>query len=84
MEGKTGMQDRMRNVEEFARYATDMIVLMDEDQQRTNEALERLNEAVQQLRESSGRRDETLQRMLQAMAVIQADIVRIDQTHGGE
>ena len=78
------MQDRMRNVEEFARYATDMIVLMEQDQRRVDESLQRLDESVQQLREPGARRDETLQRMLQAMAVIQADIVRIDRTHGGE
>ncbi len=105
------MEDRIGNLEEFTRYATDMIALIDEDQKRTraavermieavrrmNEAVRRMDEAVQrtdeavrgtdeavrQLQDSSARRDETLQRMMQAMAVIQADIVRIDQTHDG-
>ncbi len=91
------MQERMRNVEEFTQYATDMIILMEQDQRRVDESLRRLdeslqrleesvrrtNESVQQLGESGTRRDETLQRMLQAMAVIKANTARIDQTDGG-
>ena len=89
------MEERMRNMEEFARYAADMIVMINEDQRRMSETIRRmagtvrqLAESVQQLAESvqemdaaARRRDELLQQMLQAVAVIQADIVRIDETH---
>ncbi len=81
------MEERIRNIEEFAQYATDMIVIMDEDQRamraslrRLRESVERLEESMQRLEENEARRDEVLQRMLQAVAVIQADIVRIDET----
>ena len=42
----------MRNVEEFARYATDMIVLMEQDQRRVDESLQRLDESVRRTQES--------------------------------
>ena len=47
---------------------------MEEDQRRMEEDQRRMEEAQR-------RRDELLQRMLQAVAAIQADIVRIDETH---
>jgi peptidoglycan hydrolase CwlO-like protein len=88
------MEERIRNIEEFAQYATDMIVIMDEDQramraslrrlresvERLEESMQRTEESMQRLEENEARRDEVLQRMLQAVAVIQADIVRIDET----
>ena len=68
------MEQRMRNVEEFALYAADMIVTMEEDQRRMEQNQRRMEE-------DQRRRDELLQRMLQAVAAIQADIIRIDETH---
>jgi uncharacterized membrane protein len=75
------MEERVSNLEEFARYVTDMIALMDEDQRRMAEAIRQMNEAIRQMNEAAERRSELLQRMAQAITIIQADIVRIDQTH---
>jgi uncharacterized membrane protein (DUF106 family) len=71
----------MRNVEEFALYAADMIVTMEEDQRRMEQNQRRMEEDQRRMEEAQRRRDELLQRMLQAVAAIQADIVRIDETH---
>ena len=67
------MEERIRNIEEFAQYATEMIVLMEEDRRATREAIRRLDE-------NSARRDELLQRILRTVAVMQADIIRIDES----
>ncbi len=82
------MEERIRNFEDFTRYATHMIVLMEEDRLATQEAIRRqgesmrrLDESIQRLDENAVRRDEVMQLMLQAVAVIQADVVRIDETH---
>ena len=94
------MEQRMRNLEEFAQYATDMIVFMEEDRRHMEEARQQMEEGRQQMEEGQRRmeegqmeecqlrmeerqlrRDELLQRLLQAVAVIQADIVRIDEAH---
>ena len=61
------MQERLRNLENFAQIATQWAVEMEEAQQR--------------IEASQRRRDELIQQMLQAVAVIQAEIVRIDETH---
>ena len=44
-------------------------------------SISRLEMAQRQMEESQQRRDDILQQLLQAVAVIQADIVRIDETH---
>ena len=67
------MEQRFRNLEEFAQYATDMIVVMEEDRGRIEEALRSLEEGHR----SHG---ELLQRLIQAVTVMQADIVRIDES----
>ena len=61
------MEERSRNLEDFGKIATELAV-------ETEESL-RLLEA------SHRRRDELLQRMAQTVAVMQAEIVRIDETH---
>ena len=50
-------------------------------QQRMEEDLQYFDEEYHLLEESGQRRDELLQQLLQAVAVMQADIVRIDETH---
>ena len=75
------MEQRMRNLEEFAQYATDMIVFMEEDRRHMEEARQQMEECQLRMEERQLRRDELLQRLLQAVAVIQADIVRIDEAH---
>lgn len=61
------MQERIRALENFAQIAAQWAVEMEESQQR--------------IEASQRRRDELIQQMLQAVAVIQAEIVRIDETH---
>jgi uncharacterized protein YigA (DUF484 family) len=74
------MEERIRNIEDFTQYATEMIILMEEDRRAMREAIRRLEESVRRLDENADRRDELMQRILQTVAVIQADIVRIDET----
>ena len=82
------MEERIRNLEDFSQIATQLAIEMDaslrrveESQRRTEESLRRMEESQRQMEESQQRRDEILQQLLQAVAVIQADIVRIDETH---
>ena len=67
------MQERLRRYDEFARYATEMIVLMEEDRRRMNEAIRRLDE-------NDERREEIMKGLLQTVTPMQADIVRLDET----
>ena len=75
------MQDRISRLESFAQLYMTMTRIMNEhmdaidERQRQTEEWQRLAEERQQ------ERDALLQQMLQAVAVMQADIVRIDQTH---
>ena len=75
------MEDRIRRLEDFAQIATTLAVEMESAQRRMEAAQLRMEESQRQMEESQRRRDELLQQMLQAVAVIQADIVRIDETH---
>ena len=68
------MEDRLRNPEDFAQITTELAVDLEESIRISEERL-RLVE------ESQRRRDELLQRMAQTVAVMQAEIVRIDETH---
>ena len=61
------MQGRIRDPENFAEIATQWAVEMEESQQG--------------IQASQRRRDELIQQMLQAVAVMQAEIVRTDETH---
>ena len=54
---------------------------MEENQRRMEEDLQYFDEEHHLLEESGRRRDELLQQLLQGVAVMQADIVRIDETH---
>ena len=58
------MPDRLRNLENFAQIATQWAIEMEESQQR--------------IEASQRRRDELIRQMLQTVAVMQAEIVRID------
>ncbi len=68
------MEQRIRNLENFALIAVELARELEESQQRLEESQRRLEESQQ-------RRGELLQQLLQAVAVIQAEIVRIDETH---
>ena len=75
------MEERIRNLENFALIATRLALEMEESQQRMERYQRQMEENQRQMAESQQRRDELLQQMLQAVAVIQAEIVRIDETH---
>lgn len=82
------MEDRISSLESFSqmhmsltRIINEHMNLMD-DRQRQFEAWQRQSEEWQRRSDESRReRDELLQQLLQAVAVMQADIVRIDETH---
>ena len=61
------MQERIRNLENFAQIATQWAREMEDSQQR--------------IEASQMRRDELLQQLLQSVAVMQAEVIRIDETH---
>ena len=75
------MEDRLKNLENFAQIATELAVEMEESQRRSDERLRFVDESLRLVEESQHRRDELLQRMAQTVAVMQAEIVRIDETH---
>jgi hypothetical protein len=75
------MEDRIRRLENFAQLATTLAVEMEAAQRRMEAAQLRMEESQRQMEESQRMRDELLEQMLQAVAVIQAEIVRIDETH---
>jgi predicted transcriptional regulator len=53
---------------------------MEESQRRMEESQRRMEESQRQMEESQRQRDEVMERMAHAIALIQADIVRIDET----
>ena len=75
------MQERLKAFEEFSKFVTEMILLMEEDRKKTDEVLRRLTESMAQLGDNDQRREQAMNGLLKAVAVIQADIVRIDETH---
>ena len=82
------MEERLRNLEDFAQISAELAVEMEasqrrlgESQLRLEESPRRLEESQREIEESQRRRDVLLQRMVQAVAVIQDEIVRIDETH---
>jgi hypothetical protein len=68
------MEERSRNLEDFTKIAKGLAVHMEESMRHSEERLHLVEE-------SRRRRDELLQRMVQAVAVMPAEIVRIDETH---
>ena len=78
-------QQRMENsrlqMAENQRRMAENQVQIAENLRRIFETLDIIEEDHQYLEESGRRRDELIQQMLQAAAVMQADIVRIDETH---
>ena len=75
------MEQRIRNLEDFTQLATTLAQMMEADLRRFEERQRQVEEAQRLAEEGQRRRDEMLQQLLQAVAVIQAEIVRIDETH---
>ena len=74
-------EERQRQAEERQRQAEERQRLTDEWQRQSDEWQRQTDELFGVLELSQRRRDELLQRMAQAIAVMQAEIVRIDETH---
>ncbi len=82
------MEDRISSLESMAQLSITMTRILNEhmnamdERQRQAEEWQRQSEEQQRLAEERQReRDELLQQIVQAVAVMQADIVRIDETH---
>ena len=75
------MEERIRALEDFTQIATVLATEMEASQRRMEARQRQMEEDQQRVEESQRRRDELIQQMLQAVAVMQADIVRIDETH---
>ena len=75
------MEDRIAHLESLAQMSVNLHRIMEdhmiamEERQRQSEEWQRRTE------EGQRQRDELLRQLLQAVAVMQADIVRIDETH---
>jgi hypothetical protein len=67
------MEERLRKVEGFALISAEIHRLMEESQRLMEESQRRMEESQRQ-------RDEVMDRMAHAIVLIQADIVRIDET----
>ena len=67
------MEERLRRLEDFAQISTEIHRLMEESQRRMEENQRRMEESQRQ-------RDNAMNRLAQAIALIQADIIRIDET----
>ena len=95
MQNQGNMVDRVRNLETLMELSNTLAQEMVESQKRLDESqqqmadnqlriadsLRRIAENQQWLAESQIRKDDLLQQILQAVAVMQADIVLIDETH---
>ena len=89
------MEERIRALEDFSQIATVLATemeasqarmearqrRMEDHQQQMEDHQRQMEEDQQRVEESQRRRDELLQQMFQAVTVMQADIVRIDETH---
>lgn len=82
------MKDRVSRLESLnqlsvnmTRIINDHMDAMDERQRQTEEWLRQVEERQRQAEERQIQKDQLLQQMLQTVAVMQADIVRIDETH---
>ena len=75
------MENSRRRMAENQRRMAENQLQIAENLRGIFETLETIEEERQYFEESGRRRDELIQQMLQAVAVMQADIVRIDETH---
>ena len=81
------MEERKRNLEKVAQISVEIRRLMEDSEPQMAESLRRLDVSLRRLdgpmrpvEEIQRQRDEMMDRMAQAIAPIQADIVRIDET----
>ena len=74
------MEQRLRNLEVIAQISTELALMHGESLRRVEEQQRRMEEQQREMEERQRRRDELLDQLLQLVAVMQADIVRIDET----
>ena len=81
------MEDRLSSLESFAqmsatltRIISEHMNVMDERQRQSEQWQEQAEQWQRQADERQRQRDELLQQLLQTVVVMQADIVRIDET----
>ena len=74
------MEERLRKSEDSALISAEIHRLMEETQRRMEESRRQMEETQRQMEASQRQRDEMMDRMAHAIAPIQADIVRIDET----
>ena len=82
------MEDRISSLESLTQLSISMLRIMndhmdamDERQRQAEEWQRQAEENQRQAEERQRERDALLQQLLQTVAVMQADIVRIDETH---
>ncbi len=75
------MEERIRNLENFAQLSARMTELIESSQRRMEERQRRMEEDNRRMEDDQRRRDDLMQQILQSVAVMQAEIVRIDETH---
>ena len=70
----TEIEERVSNLENVSQLSLRLLRIMEEN-------VRSLEQEQRRVREQQQRRDEVMQQLIQAVAVMQADIVRIDETH---
>ena len=74
------MEDRMRRMEEFSLLSLDLHRGMEATQRQMAESQRQIEERQRQMEENQRHVQELLARMTQLVALVQADIVRLDET----
>lgn len=75
------MEDRISSLESLTQLSITMTRILNEHMDAMDERQRQVEENQRRAEERQRERDELLQQLLQAVAVMQADIVRIDETH---
>ncbi len=75
------MEDRISSLESVVQMSVTMQRILNEHMNLMDERQRETDEWQRQTELRQRERDELLQQLLQAVAVMQADIVRIDETH---
>ena len=75
------MEDRISRLESLTQLSVSMTRIINEHMDAMDERQRQTEEWQRQGEEMNIQRDQLLQQMLQTVAVMQADIVRIDEKH---
>jgi len=75
------MEDRISSLESLTQLSITMTRILNEHMDAMDERQRQVEENQRRAEERQRERDELLQQLLQAVGVMQADIVRIDETH---